>query len=308
MLLQRRLGVTRALTLGCLESIWHFAARFTPQGNIGKYSDSAIEAWVDWEGPPGQLITSLVEAGWVDTDPLFRLVVHDWSVYADEMVHTTLARSCQRFADGSAPKSGRLNQHERERFRNWVDQPEVSPETETSPEKPADIQISRRQNQPEVSQGSASLATQSAIAPLKSASAPKPVPEPVPVPVPDNPPYPPWGVGEPAGAEKPTGELAAVAAGYERHLKHHRDEPRDLVIQHVISLGDKFDQVTFNNRHGPYCDFYDRKGWDFCTLSMLAWIRAGMPPPPKAAARGRSQNEEVIEKLREKFGGESDAR
>jgi hypothetical protein len=99
-----------------------------------------------------------------------------------------------------------------------------------------------------------------------------------------------------------------VAAGFDRHLKHHREEPRDLVIQHVISLGDKFDQVLFQNRHGPYCDFYDRKGWDFCTLSMLAWIRAGMPPPPKAAVRGRNQNEEVIERLREKFGGESDAR
>jgi hypothetical protein len=100
--------------------IWHFTARFTPQGNIGKYPDDAIENWVEWNGNPGELIAALVHCGWIDANREHRLVVHDWHQHADKAVHTDLARKLQRFANGTVPNSGRLNQHERERFKEWL--------------------------------------------------------------------------------------------------------------------------------------------------------------------------------------------
>ncbi len=42
--LKARLGRPKYVALGCLETIWHFTGRFTPQGNLGKYTDQAIEA------------------------------------------------------------------------------------------------------------------------------------------------------------------------------------------------------------------------------------------------------------------------
>ena len=117
--LARRLKTGRAVTLGYLECLWHFAARFTPAGNIGKYTDDAIEAWRGWDGEPGLLVLSFIESRWIHTHPLFRLVVNDWSQYSDETVNTTLARDCTTFWDGTIPKSGRLNQHERARFHKW---------------------------------------------------------------------------------------------------------------------------------------------------------------------------------------------
>ncbi len=38
------LRMPKGATLGYLECIWHFAGRFTPQGNIGKYDDAQLRA------------------------------------------------------------------------------------------------------------------------------------------------------------------------------------------------------------------------------------------------------------------------
>jgi hypothetical protein len=95
--LKARLSRPRCVTLGCLEAIWHFTGRFTPQGNIGKYSDEAIEAWVEWDGKPGALISALVGAGWLDEDPVHRLLVHDWAQHADKATKLSLQRTKTSF-------------------------------------------------------------------------------------------------------------------------------------------------------------------------------------------------------------------
>lgn len=80
-------------TAGWLEMIWHFTGRFTPQGNVGKYPDSAIEAWVGWDGEPGALISALVKTRWVDEDPIHRLLIHDWHQHADKATKNALIRA-----------------------------------------------------------------------------------------------------------------------------------------------------------------------------------------------------------------------
>ncbi len=155
------LRIPKAYALGCLEGVWHFTSRFTPQGNIGKYSDAAIEAWLEWPGEPGVLVSALCESQWLERNDTHRLIVHDWYEHADDTVNTDLARKCLRFATGELPKSGRLNQYERDRFKQWA-----------------------ATSQPELSQVPASLTEVSATAP-KPVPVPVPVPDPVPVPVPE---------------------------------------------------------------------------------------------------------------------------
>lgn len=91
--LKSLLKMTKGATLGYLECVWHFAGRFTPQGNIGKYTDTAIEAWVEWDGEPGALIDALVESRWIDRDDAARLLVHDWSTHADKATKQALTRA-----------------------------------------------------------------------------------------------------------------------------------------------------------------------------------------------------------------------
>ena len=158
------LNLSKFAALGILEAVWHFTGRFTPQGNIGKYSDQAIEMWVGWNGPAGAMIEALVRCRWIDEDPMHRMLIHDWPDHADEHVHTDLARKCLRFANGRIPQSRRLNEEERTRFHEWLDK-EGEPRPTIGRPK---VRRNADERQPEGSQ--------------KAAKRTKPVPEPVPEP------------------------------------------------------------------------------------------------------------------------------
>jgi hypothetical protein len=95
--LKARLNQPKGAVLGWLEAIWHFTGRFTPQGNIGKYEDRAIEAWVEWNGEPGALIAALIASRWLDEDPVWRILVHDWAKHADKAAKNSINRSKEDF-------------------------------------------------------------------------------------------------------------------------------------------------------------------------------------------------------------------
>ena len=52
--------------VGILETLFHFASEFAPQGDIGRYADKRIEAALGWEKKTGTLIQALCTAGWID--------------------------------------------------------------------------------------------------------------------------------------------------------------------------------------------------------------------------------------------------
>ena len=65
--LMDRLGLRRWEAFGLLECLWHFTAKFTPIGNIGKFSDETIARSLDWDRTsPADLISALVDVGWLD--------------------------------------------------------------------------------------------------------------------------------------------------------------------------------------------------------------------------------------------------
>ncbi len=86
----------------------------------------------------------------------------------------------------------------------------------------------------------------------------------------------------PANANPTTEDLQEITDGYDRHLKHSGKESQQTVIQIVLSMNGEFDWAKFRLNHAGYCAHYAARGWDYCTVSFLGWIRAGMPPSPSA--------------------------
>ena len=84
--MKHRLKVTQYEAVGILESLWHMTATQAPRGDIGKWSNEDIAAQLEWAGDEKVLIDALVACGWLDRDPEHRLLVHDWSVHADQNV------------------------------------------------------------------------------------------------------------------------------------------------------------------------------------------------------------------------------
>lgn len=91
--LQMRLGLARYEAVGILETLWHMAGRFAPQGDIGKYDDEEIEAWIGWAGEPGALVAALIACRFIDRSDQHRLVVHDWHDHVDNTTKTALRRN-----------------------------------------------------------------------------------------------------------------------------------------------------------------------------------------------------------------------
>ncbi len=90
--LRELLRIGLATAIGYLELLWHFTAEFAPQGDVGRYDDSRIEAAVSWTGAKGRLVQALTDAGWLDRDSERRLLVHDWPDHADGVVKKRLGR------------------------------------------------------------------------------------------------------------------------------------------------------------------------------------------------------------------------
>lgn len=72
--------------IGLLESIWHFTAKNTIRGDIGKHSNQEIADWIGWKKDAGKMIDALTKSGWLDVSEKYRLIVHDWHIHADKSV------------------------------------------------------------------------------------------------------------------------------------------------------------------------------------------------------------------------------
>jgi hypothetical protein len=94
------LNLERFAAVGILESLWHFTAKYTPQGDIGKFPNEEIARGVGWSRRSGRagvssgscLVEALVTSGWLDRSDEHRLIVHDWADHADQQVTRLLAR------------------------------------------------------------------------------------------------------------------------------------------------------------------------------------------------------------------------
>ena len=93
--LARRLNIPPMYAIswanGCMERIWHYAARYCLQGDLGRVPDAEIAEVCGWPvKAAGRLVDALVQARWLDRCPTHRLLIHDWSEHCDESVKKTL--------------------------------------------------------------------------------------------------------------------------------------------------------------------------------------------------------------------------
>lgn len=99
------LGIRRYEAVGILELLWHFTAQYAPRGDIGRRTDAQIAAFIGWSNEDvGRLINCLVECNWLDRNPEFRLLVHDWHEHSDGTCDLYLWRTEQNYATGHDPR------------------------------------------------------------------------------------------------------------------------------------------------------------------------------------------------------------
>ena len=98
MVLKNRLQLPRYVVIGLLEGLWYLTATNAPEGDVGRFSDLEIAAWLEWSGDAGQLVEAFVGSGFLDRDDRFRLVVHGWDEHCPNHIANNLKRWGKSFA------------------------------------------------------------------------------------------------------------------------------------------------------------------------------------------------------------------
>lgn len=141
------LGINLAQAVGHLEALWHFAAKYAPQGDIGRFEKPIIASRCLWEGDPDKFIDALSNARWIDRCDRHRLIVHDWHQHADRSVQTKLKRDgleiikCAHNARTVCAPDGAQDAHsvrEKVRLPEPVPEPEPEPQTGGEASPPTD--------------------------------------------------------------------------------------------------------------------------------------------------------------------------
>lgn len=97
--LKRRLKMPEWQVIGILESIWKLTRTSSQAGDIGRYSNEDIAAAIEYAGDADELIDALVKSRWLDEDPEFRLIVHDWSQHVPNYLKGNFAKHDKTFVD-----------------------------------------------------------------------------------------------------------------------------------------------------------------------------------------------------------------
>lgn len=112
MALKMRLGKPNYVVTGVLESLWQMACKSAPDGDIGKHTNQLIAAGMEWEEDADELVTALIETGWVDeVDDARRLVIHDWDEHCPEYIKKRKRSKESYNARKSAQKSADLRRN-----------------------------------------------------------------------------------------------------------------------------------------------------------------------------------------------------
>ena len=100
--LKRRLGNTPDYILaGVLNMVWDMTAEQAPRGDIGRFTDEDIAAYIGWDGNDLKLIEALVLSGWLDECSENRLVVHDWGDHAPKYIKDRLRKNGTQFVSAN---------------------------------------------------------------------------------------------------------------------------------------------------------------------------------------------------------------
>ena len=92
------------LTCGMIEKMWHYAARYSPDGGIGKHSNVRIARAIGWPYDAHWIVESLQKSGFLDDCESCRLFIHDWHQHSDQAADKWLRDKNLDYANGFPPR------------------------------------------------------------------------------------------------------------------------------------------------------------------------------------------------------------
>jgi hypothetical protein len=131
--LARLLGTIPGVSLGLLETIWHWVGEFRKDGALTLNDlEDALDSggWLamfNIEQVRDAMTNVERECIWLDVLADGRFYIHDWHEHAEDSIHNWLGRAKKLFANGARPSLKRLSQSERESIEAHYEQLSAEP-------------------------------------------------------------------------------------------------------------------------------------------------------------------------------------
>lgn len=133
--LKATLGLPLWQVKGLLESLWHYTAINTPEGDIGRHSNERICRSIEYAGDADAMFDALVQHGWMDESDKYRLIVHDWNKHAPEFIKKRVGRSKMDIVQTCPDKSPPIGPD-----KSGITQPNPTQPNRTKPKVSADAE------------------------------------------------------------------------------------------------------------------------------------------------------------------------
>ena len=81
------------IAVGLLEGLWHLTISSAQRGDLGADLENIdIADGIGWYGDEDAIVDALVDSGWLDRCPKYRLVVHNWEKSGPQFIKRNIAR------------------------------------------------------------------------------------------------------------------------------------------------------------------------------------------------------------------------
>jgi hypothetical protein len=81
----RRLGTSRAATIGHLHMFWWWCLDYAPDGELTHFDNEELAIAAEWEGDADTFANAMIESGFIDSDYGLTFV-HDWDQYGGKLL------------------------------------------------------------------------------------------------------------------------------------------------------------------------------------------------------------------------------
>jgi hypothetical protein len=132
----KSLGFDMSHTMACgiMEKLWHYTARYSPAGDVGKHSDARIARAVGWTLDAQWIIKALTDVRFIDELDGCRLYVHDWHQHSDDAADKWLRDKGLQYANEENPRRRKETETDESRHGRKKSRPRRDKSSQSEPE------------------------------------------------------------------------------------------------------------------------------------------------------------------------------
>lgn len=109
--LARILSIPKTQAIGHLHCLWWWALDYADDGMLDRFDAMDIAIGAEWDDEPDDIVSALIQSGFIDQDEHGILKIHDWEDYAGKLISRRRANA-KRMKEARAQEAASSNEED----------------------------------------------------------------------------------------------------------------------------------------------------------------------------------------------------